>query len=657
MLLIFGKSYLFSQELDASGIDSLSTEEITVEANRLKMTKLFAPNKIQVISGKMLAAINGNRLADALEIGDAVFVRDYGFNSGLKTVSLNSTQSEHTLILLDGVRLNSRQNAQVDLSLYDISDVSRIEISKGGSSALYGSEAIGGVINIITGRTMLLNSYKAVLKSNIGSYGFRKFSGRFSKDLKLKSNSILQVDINAGDERAKNNFEYYYQNGNTLDLNTRENNDYNAQNADVNVKLVKDELSVLNFTAHYTRFDRGLPGVDAGYSPGTAMQIDNNAIASVVYNKKFSKLISLNSSASYSYQLEKYFDTATYNLAVVLNSFYKLNSYSNNSSVNIAFDKHNGLETGYELNYSSINSNEVETAKVTNASYYIAGKTVFTVLNKSKLTLYPDIRYDYYSNIKDRNVVTGKLGLNFKQFCDIDYSLKMSIGNSFRAPTFNELYWKTLGNPDLKPERSVNLDAGLIYIFNTGFRNEFEFSYFFTRTTDRIIWQPVSGILWSPLNVGIVNAEGVDISLKSSFSGHSKLSGNINFGYNYGTATKKNEDYAGDPSYNKQLIYLPKEAVKSSIMLLYLPTSKIIKFVSFNLFYKHISRRYSNFENTEFVPGYGTFDCNAGIGFGMNRLRIDMKLMVNNVLNEDYKVVPGYPMPLRNFKLELDFKY
>jgi iron complex outermembrane receptor protein len=127
--------------------------------------------------------------------------------------------------------------------------------------------------------------------------------------------------------------------------------------------------------------------------------------------------------------------------------------------------------------------------------------------------------------------------------------------------------------------------------------------------------------------------------------------------YNYGKATKKNEDYAGDPSYNKQLIYLPKETVKSSLMLLYLPTSKIIKFVSFNLFYKHISRRYSNFENTEFVPGYGTFDCNAGIGFSMNRLRIDMKLMVNNVLNEDYKVVPGYPMPLRNFKLELDFKY
>jgi outer membrane receptor protein involved in Fe transport len=120
---------------------------------------------------------------------------------------------------------------------------------------------------------------------------------------------------------------------------------------------------------------------------------------------------------------------------------------------------------------------------------------------------------------------------------------------------------------------------------------------------------------------------------------------------------KKNSDYPGDPTYNKQLIYLPNELVKASIMMNYLTTSKLLKFVSFNLFYIFSTRRYTNFENTDFVPRYDVLDANVTIGFNIMNLETALKFIVNNMLNEKYQVISAYPMPLRNFKLEISLKY
>lgn len=135
---------ILAQDSLVTGRDTIIIKEILVESNRLKMTNALAPNKIQVFDESLIQSLNGSRLQDVLVLGDALFIKDYCFNSGSKTISLNSTQSEHTLVLIDGVRLNSRQNAQFDLSLLNLDNVSSIEVSKGGSSALYGSEAIGG---------------------------------------------------------------------------------------------------------------------------------------------------------------------------------------------------------------------------------------------------------------------------------------------------------------------------------------------------------------------------------------------------------------------------------------------------------------------------------------------------------------------------------
>ena len=174
------------------------------------MSNMLAPNKIQVIDENIIGSLNGGRLADVLKFSDAVFVKDYGFNSGLKTISLNSTQSEQALVLIDGVKLNGQDNAQYDIGLLQVDDITKIEISNGGSSALYGSEAIGGVINIITKKNNSNKPYGFELKGMLASYGIKKIFVKAFQHFNKNGKNFIDYNIAYSNESGKNNYEYHF---------------------------------------------------------------------------------------------------------------------------------------------------------------------------------------------------------------------------------------------------------------------------------------------------------------------------------------------------------------------------------------------------------------------------------------------------------------
>ena len=654
--IIFSAENLFAQEESAKK-DSLATDEIIISANRIRMSMLFAPNKIQVIDEKQIGSLNGGRLADVLKFSDAVFVKDYGFNSGLKTISLNSTQSEQALILVDGVKLNGQDNAQYDIGLLQVQDISRIEISNGGSSALFGSEAIGGVINIITKKYELTKPFGLELKGMYASYGIKGLYLKALQQIKKNGRDFINFDAAYSYESGKNNYEYHFFNGLTTLLKERQNSDYINHFFNFNFNIRTDNKSGFRVLANYNYWNRGIPGVELGYTPGTSKQIDRDAIASVIYNRILSKKLELKSNFDFKYSLRSYYDTATFNLTAPINSFYKSISYINGTTLNFIPSKKSELDFGYEASYNTIASDQLEKGNLVHGGIFTAYKYGIDNTFLSKITLYPSARYDYFSNIDEKNVLTGKLGINLKPFEKTDFTIKSSFGNNFRAPAFNDLYWKDLGNKNLKPEKSVSFDAGLFYSFSIFVKNEIEFSYFNINTTDRILWTPGQDNIWRPVNIGRVKSEGIDLSLKTLFDVSKSFNTALHVNYNYAAATKKNEDFPGDPSYNKQILYIPQEFFKSSVMFNYLTSSKIIKFVSLNAFYTYTGRRYMNTDNTVFAPHYMLVDANIGIGFNLFKTGTELKFIANNIFNEDYRVVSGYPMPLRNYKLQISFKY
>lgn len=652
MTLIFSSGILLAQH---ASMDSVVIQEILVTSNRVSVSNENAPNKIQVIDSMIIRSLGGNRLSDALKFGDNVFMKDYGFNSGLKTIALNSTQSEQTLILVDGIRLNGRDNAQYDAGMLQLDDALSIEISKGGLSSLYGSEAIGGVVNVIT-RRLESSPFGISFKGIIGSYGLERVYIRSFGELINRRKRRITADADFSHESARNDYDYHYYDGVKTILKNRENSEYynNTFHAKLNAELGK---TLLRANLSYNYWNRNIPGIDQGYSPSTAKQIDRDVIASGIFERKLNNASNFRTEVDFKYSLRSYYDTATFNSLTELNSYYKTLTFANSSNIDYHPSAKFELSSGYDISLTQYTSNDTEEGKLKQAGVFAASKYVLDTKFLNTLTVYPSIRYDYYSNIAEKNVVTGKLGLNLKPLVHDFFYIKSSIGSNFRAPDFDDLYWKVYGNKDLKPERSISFDAGVLYEFLFPDKTEIEVSYFNVNTTDRIVWTPVSGTIWKPLNIGKVLASGIDASITSAAKIAERFYLNAKVNYSNSTAIKKNEDYPGDPSYGKQMLYIPQELVKTALMMNYLTSSKVLKFVSLNLFYSFTGRRYMSSDNTSFLPGYSVFDANCSVGFSMNRTSFGVKFAVNNILDQDFQVVSGYPMPLRNFRIELSLKY
>jgi vitamin B12 transporter len=105
---------------------------------------------VQVISQAQLAQHPSQDLGEILRFNTGITVARLGGFGGQTSIFTRGTESNHTLVLIDGVRINSATSSQANIQHLTLSDIERIEIVKGAMSSLYGSDAIGGVINIIT---------------------------------------------------------------------------------------------------------------------------------------------------------------------------------------------------------------------------------------------------------------------------------------------------------------------------------------------------------------------------------------------------------------------------------------------------------------------------------------------------------------------------
>jgi len=130
--------------------DDLTFSEVVITATRNEELITSIPVATDVLTSADIEETNAKNLGEALQnVGDS-FIKNYGGVGSLETVSLRGSTDAQVLILIDGQRLNNAQQGSVDLSSIPTNAIERIEVVKGGNAAMYGSDAIGGVINIIT---------------------------------------------------------------------------------------------------------------------------------------------------------------------------------------------------------------------------------------------------------------------------------------------------------------------------------------------------------------------------------------------------------------------------------------------------------------------------------------------------------------------------
>ncbi len=153
----------------SSDEEVLEIERVIVTATRTEEKLLDVPGHATVITEEEIRASGARNLAEVLDLKAGVSISDYGPEGSQKSVSLRGSVTSHVLVLIDGTRANNTQNGVVDLSLIPLENIERIEIMRGGTSALYGADAVGGVINIITKRKPS-NKYTVRVSIENGSY-------------------------------------------------------------------------------------------------------------------------------------------------------------------------------------------------------------------------------------------------------------------------------------------------------------------------------------------------------------------------------------------------------------------------------------------------------------------------------------------------------
>jgi len=161
----------------------VNAEEHTAELDQIVITGTRTPRaledspvRVEVITREDLDRLHARSLQDALRYVPGLILRDIGAKGG-QAVYMQGLGPDRVLILIDGMPITASTGSTVDLSQIALMDVERIEVVKGALSALYGSSAMGGVINVITRENKAY--FAATIMSDLGTYG------RYGQDGKI----------------------------------------------------------------------------------------------------------------------------------------------------------------------------------------------------------------------------------------------------------------------------------------------------------------------------------------------------------------------------------------------------------------------------------------------------------------------------------------
>ena len=492
-LSVGGQAYAAN---DNNSTDDHSLGETVVTATRTPNKELKANANITVITGKDIERRHYTDLTQALRDVPGVTVNQYapaGYNNSTKFY-ING--SEDVVLLIDGVRQNyaGGSGASLALALKDLSGIDRIEVLHGSASTLYGSDAKGGVINIITKKAQKV---KTTLGVGYGSYGRQLYS-------------IANEGAAAGwDWRIK------YQKDKSSDFKDAHGNkipselDADSINLHLGKELSKASYLALNFRSYkdsdrYQALYEKQQGLNA--NRGNYDHFDGSLIWNVQIDANTKNQMSI-SRGKYDY------DTLTHDAWNPMGVFYDFSVWTWKFSDQ--FDKQLGdhlLTAGFEFTKDDTTIRNrgavsIDDRTILNRSFYLQDQ--WSILPTLKLTA--GIRHDSNSAFGSHNSPSISLGY------DIDplTHAYVSYSEYFITPTPNQLYAPTYGNANLKPESGNTKEIGIARDFGRGL--SLTASYFKRHSKNRIGYHPMT---YQNINVGDEDAHGWSLQFAKRVDSH-----------------------------------------------------------------------------------------------------------------------------------------
>ncbi|MFW1800754.1 TonB-dependent receptor plug domain-containing protein [Acinetobacter nematophilus] len=424
-------STTFAEQQDQTSNSTASLSPIVVTATRSEESLKNIPVRLTVIDQKTIEQNPLLNVSDVIQRDPAVYIKQSGGIGQVSEIALRGTKAVHTLVLKDGARLNS-QNELGPLypAFLDTTDVQQIEILKGPASVQYGSDAIGGVVQLISKKPVKSgaeltgiygenNTYKAIAKADlVTDQGFYAQVG----GQRLESDGTRIFESQPKNEKAS-----FDQKG------------YNA-------KFGYSQEDVVDAYASISE-NKGTNIFSNDYIVNTSpREFENRVInAKVAYNI----LPELIVNAQYSNVQDKQ------NVPAYASHY---NTENNQGDLNLKwkFTPNQNILVGATYNDANYKSNTIlkNDQSVNSTGYYLQHQ-----FKNELFDTQAGIRVEDNERFGTHTVGQGAVRYHFLP----NASVYANIGSAFRAPTLNELYSQWGGNEKLKPEESTSYELGFDY--------------------------------------------------------------------------------------------------------------------------------------------------------------------------------------------------
>ncbi len=653
--LSFAKIGFLSQSVTIKELTENSTVVLSVEAVRIDGMRIremrYSP-RLPNYSGKKTIVVEEAQLeaadvADIIRKETGLYMTGGSLPGESRYVSLQGQKSKHTVVMIDGVVVNSSGNS-FDLSSIPASIIERVEIIEGGSGAIAGSGAIGGIVNIVTRRDEMESSttnLKLLTSQSAGSYDLQK--NRLDASL---WSWICKTDISVSHLYNRADFEYKDQQGETQkNINNAVSSWDFSLNQEIPVVPFGNRLSVL-----YREFSKQMIGRYTQIAAYDDANLQGRSLRmSLDMDKRFD-VAHFRLVPHYSKEYTLYDNTGSTAFTAVAKGENFYESYGADQETMIYFNEFLEVEPTftwrtqqYEYKDRITYWSDVEPIKQTNLSPHLRISSEID-MRWFLTTVNLDYRHDYvHSDMQDdQNFSSWKAGLELESEDTIGLKVGADCGTGYSLPSLYDLYWKgggqAMGNPDLEPEKSF----GYQVMLSSWYKEMIDLGITWSdqQVDDLIFWhKSVYG--WKPDNIGATIVRNFKMELMLSPVPFAHFSGSWQRTFAEDRST--DEDGSHADHYGKTVPGIP---VSVTSLKLNLESWGASIGASWN----RIGERYTTLDNMMgALDPYEVLDIDAKYCLklsGSQWLQPVFYGKLNNLLDAVYEIDSGQPEPGRNWE-------
>lgn len=531
--LVKGKTLEINVELEE---EEISLDGVVVSANRAETSRRLAPTLVNVLDEKIFVAANAVNLSQGLNYQPGVRVETNCQNCGFQQVRINGLEGPYTQILIDSRPVFSALAGVYGLEQIPANMIERVEVMRGGGSALFGSSAIAGTINIIT-KEPLHNSGQL-------THTFNSIGGSSAFDNNTTMNASLVTDDNKaglyvfGQSRHRSGYDHDHD-GYT-ELPQLEN-----QTAGFRSYLRTSDYTKLTFEYHHMHeFRRGgdslnLPAHQANIAEQIEHNIDGGGVKFDLYSPDYKHRLNIFTSAQ-SINRKSYYGAnqnpdaygKTKDLTIMAGAQY---TYGFSKFLFMPAD----LTLGFEHNYDRLQDQMLGYNRTMDQRVNIESLFLQNEWKNDKWSILIGGRLDKH-NMIDHVIFSPRANLRFNPTPNIN--LRMSYSAGFRAPqAFDEdMHINAVGgeivmiqrNKDLSEEKSHSLSASVDFYhrFNNGIQLNLMLEGFYTTLNDVFVLEPIGKnedgyVIKERRNGSGAQVMGVNLEGKIAFSKWASIQG------------------------------------------------------------------------------------------------------------------------------------